>query len=66
MDELADLFIVSHVEMIEGEGGVKGLVEGLGVSAAHDVGNKCLRCWKVATSVGEDGLCPRCAKVLKL
>ena len=66
MDELADLFIVSHVELIEGEGGVKGLVEGLGVSAAHAAGNKCLRCWKYDTSVGEDGLCPRCAKVLKL
>ena len=43
-----------------------GMVEGLGVSAAHAVGNKCLRCWKYDTSVGEDGLCPRCAKVLKL
>jgi len=32
MDELADLFIVSHVDLVEGEGGVKGLVEGLGVS----------------------------------
>ena len=66
MDELADLFIVSHVDLVEGEGGVKGLVEGLGVSAAHAAGNKCLRCWKYDTSVGEDGLCPRCAKVLKL
>ena len=65
MDELADLFIVSHVDLVEGEGGVKGLVEGLGVSAAHAAGNKCLRCWKYETSVGEDGLCPRCAKVVK-
>ena len=65
MDELADLFIVSHVDFVEGEGGVKGLVEGLGVSAAHAAGNKCLRCWKYETTVGEDGLCPRCAKVLK-
>ena len=65
MDELADLFIVSHVDLVEGEGGVKGLVEGLGVSAAHAAGNKCLRCWKYEPSVGEDGLCPRCAKVLK-
>ena len=65
MDELADLFIVSHVDLVEGEGGVKGLVEGLGVSAAHAAGNKCLRCWKYKTTVGEDGLCPRCAKVLK-
>ena len=66
MDELADLFIVSHVDLVEGEGGVKGLVEGLGVAAAHAAGNKCLRCWKYEPSVGEDGLCPRCAKVLKL
>ena len=65
MDELADLFIVSHVDLVEGEGGVKGLVEGLGVSAAHAAGNKCLRCWKYETTIGEDGLCPRCAKVLK-
>uniref|UniRef100_UPI004029438F isoleucine--tRNA ligase n=1 Tax=Gemmiger formicilis TaxID=745368 RepID=UPI004029438F len=65
MDELVDLFIVSHVDLVEGEGGVKGLVEGLGVSAAHAAGNKCLRCWKYETTVGEDGLCPRCAKVLK-
>ena len=65
MDELADLFIVSHVDLVEGEGGVKGLVEGLGVSAAHAAGNKCLRCWKYETTVGEDGLCPRCAKILK-
>ena len=65
MDELADLFIVSHADLVEGEGGVKGLVEGLGVSAAHAAGNKCLRCWKYETTVGEDGLCPRCAKVLK-
>ena len=65
MDELADLFIISHVDLVEGEGGVKGLVEGLGVSAAHAAGNKCLRCWKYETTVGEDGLCPRCAKVLK-
>ncbi|MBS6873540.1 MAG: isoleucine--tRNA ligase [Subdoligranulum variabile] len=65
MDELADLFIVSHVDLVEGEGGVKGLLEGLGVSAAHAAGNKCLRCWKYETTVGEDGLCPRCAKVLK-
>ena len=65
MDELADLFIVSHVDLVEGEGGVTGLVEGLGVSAAHAAGNKCLRCWKYETTVGEDGLCPRCAKVLK-
>ena len=64
MDELADLMIVSHVELVKGEGGVRGLTEGLGMSVAHAAGNKCLRCWKFDTAVGEDGLCPRCAKVL--
>ena len=66
MDELADLFIVSQVRLEQGEGGVKGLVDGLGVQAEHAAGNKCLRCWKYETSVGENGLCPRCAKVLGL
>ena len=64
MDEMADLFIVSQVRLEQGEGGAKGLVEGLGVQAAHAAGNKCLRCWKYEASVGENGLCPRCAKVL--
>ncbi len=56
MDELADLMIVFHVDLVKGEGGVKGLVEGLGVSLAHAAGNKCLRCWKFDTLP-----CPRCA-----
>ena len=64
MDELADLMIVSHVDLVKDEGGVRGLTEGLGMSVAHAAGNKCLRCWKFDTAVGEDGLCPRCAKVL--
>ena len=64
MDELADLMIVSHVDLVKGEGGVRGLTEGLGMSVAHAAGNKSLRCWKFDTAVGEDGLCPRCAKVL--
>lgn len=64
MDELADLMIVSQVKLEKGEGGVKGAVDGLGVSAAHATGNKCLRCWKFDDAVNEDGLCPRCAAVL--
>ena len=66
MDELADLFIVSQVHLEQGEGGVKGVVEGLGVQAAHAAGTKCLRCWKYDTAVNNDGLCPRCAKVLEM
>lgn len=64
MDELADLFIVSQVHLEQGEGGVKGVVEGLGAAADHAAGTKCLRCWKYEPAVGENGLCPRCAKVL--
>ncbi len=64
MDELADLFIVSQVSLEQGEGGVKGIVDGLGVHADQAAGAKCLRCWKYETTVGENGLCPRCAKVL--
>ena len=64
MDELADLFIVSQVRLEKGEGGVKGVVDGLGVQAEHAAGAKCLRCWKYETTVGDNSLCPRCAKVL--
>ena len=64
MDELADLMIVSKAMLAQGDGGDRGLVEGLGVSVARAAGNKCLRCWKYDDAVGEDGLCPRCARVL--
>ena len=33
MDELADLMIVSHVELVKGEGGAASAVEGLGIAA---------------------------------
>ena len=64
MNELADLMIVSKATLVEGKGGVQGTVEGLGVEAGRAAGNKCLRCWKFDEQVGEDGLCPRCARVL--
>ncbi len=64
MDELADLMIVSHIALEQGEGGVRGLVDGLGVQVDTAAGGKCLRCWKYHPAVGEDGLCPRCASVL--
>ena len=59
-EELADVFIVSQVEMSEGEPAVQ-------VSKAG--GAKCERCWKVLPSVGSDSehaaLCPRCAAAVK-
>jgi isoleucyl-tRNA synthetase len=60
--ELANLMIVSRVELLEGEGELQ--VE---VSAAS--GSKCERCWSVSEEVGSQsvhvGVCPRCARVLE-
>jgi isoleucyl-tRNA synthetase len=58
---LANLFIVSGVELAEGSA--------LAVEVRRASGRKCERCWTYATSVGEqkvhDGVCPRCAAVLE-
>ena len=69
MDELADLMIVSHVELVKGEGGAASAVEGLGVAAAHATGDKCERCWKYSADIGTHSahptLCARCASVVE-
>ena len=69
MDELADLMIVSHVELVKGEGGAASAVEGLGVAAAHATGDKCERCWTYSASIGSHPahptLCARCASVVE-
>ena len=69
MDELADLMIVSHVELVKGEGGAASAVEGLGVAAAHATGDKCERCWKYSADIGthmaHPTLCARCAAVVE-
>ena len=69
MDELADLMIVSHVELVKGEGGAAGAVEGLGVAAVHATGEKCERCWKYSSDIGTHPahatLCARCASVVE-
>ncbi|MBO4548184.1 MAG: isoleucine--tRNA ligase, partial [Abditibacteriota bacterium] len=58
--ELASYFIVSQVELKEGEGEI-------GIEKA--AGEKCERCWLVMKDVGTDpehpGLCSRCADALK-
>mgnify|MGYP002570583291 CR=1 FL=1 len=54
--ELADLLIVSQVEVTVGEG-VKA-------SAEEAAGTKCPRCWKHSTAANAEGLCPRCAEVM--
>ena len=60
-EKLADLFIVSQVQVtVGGE---------LSVSVAEAAGEKCERCWKHHIKVGSDtehpALCPRCAKVIR-
>ncbi len=65
--ELADICIVSHVDAVLGSGkGYHGeAVPGLTVQVENAQGEKCQRCWKYDPQVGEEGLCPRCAAVLR-
>ncbi|MBR6739044.1 MAG: class I tRNA ligase family protein, partial [Oscillospiraceae bacterium] len=56
-EDVADLFIVSKVELTVGSE--------LSVSVENAEGEKCPRCWKHSVSANEDGLCPRCAHVVK-
>ena len=60
MEDLADLMIVSQVEVS---------ADAVDVQVAPAQGAKCERCWKVLPSVGRDGehpgLCPRCARVVR-
>ena len=68
--DLADLCIVSELEVVngEGEGMASEYLPGLKIAVARAAGEKCLRCWKQSKSVGADakhpGLCARCAKVV--
>ena len=54
--ELADLLIVSQVEVTVGDA--------LAVSVKEAEGAKCPRCWKHSTKADENSLCPRCAAVV--
>ena len=55
-EALADLLIVSKAAVTVGDA--------IEVSAAPAEGGKCQRCWKVLPTVNDQGLCPRCARVL--
>jgi isoleucyl-tRNA synthetase len=60
-DELADLMIVSQLQVSTGAG--------TSVRVEPAQGAKCERCWKILPSVGRDGehpaLCARCARVVR-
>ncbi len=67
--QLPEIFITSSVAVGNGEGEVKGDVEGLSVTVSKADGEKCERCWKFSDTVGQDKnhptLCAHCAKVMK-
>jgi len=56
-EDIADLFIVSQVELTVGTE--------LSASVENAEGEKCPRCWKHSVLANADGECPRCAAVLK-
>ena len=53
---LADLLIVSHVDVTVGAE--------LSATVENAAGVKCPRCWKHSTQPGKDDLCPRCSAVV--
>ena len=67
--QLAELCIVSKVQVELGDEGRKGDVEGLAVSVEHAQGEKCARCWMYTEDVGSHPdhptLCARCAGILE-
>ena len=68
-DQLADLFIVSDVEIAQGTGVAGVKVPGIQAAVSEAKGEKCERCWKHHIKVGADKehptLCPRCARVIR-
>jgi isoleucyl-tRNA synthetase len=69
--ELATLFIVSQVELVESVGAAASSgeeVNGLRIEVTRALGNKCERCWNFAESVGSSSkhpaLCDRCETAL--
>ena len=68
-DQLADLFIVSDVEIAQGSGAAGVKVPGIQAAVSEAKGEKCERCWKHHIKVGANQehptLCPRCARVIR-
>jgi isoleucyl-tRNA synthetase len=67
-DLLPAAFIVSQVEVRQGEGKAVSDLEGLGIEILPADGEKCVRCWIHSTTVKTDSkhpeLCARCARVV--
>lgn len=67
--QLPEIFITSAVVIENGEGEVKGDVEGLSITVSKAEGEKCERCWKYSDTVGtvaeHPTLCKCCADVMR-
>lgn len=68
VEELAKVFIVSAVELKDADPDATYFDSGLGVKIEKASGEKCERCWKYSTEVGQhpehQTLCPRCTEVI--
>ncbi len=63
-ENLAQLFIVSKLDIKkDGFGKYKG--NDVSIDVLEAPGITCARCWQVVPEVNEDGVCPRCAKILE-
>ena len=68
VSELPEIFIVSKVEIKDGEGEFRGELDSVTVDVIKATGEKCERCWKFSGSVGTHNdhptLCDRCHSVI--
>ncbi len=72
--DLAEIAITSGVDLVEGPPPAEAFriedVEGVGVVPELAEGEKCERCWKVLTEVGDHsdmpGVCGRCAEAVRV
>ena len=68
--DLAELFIVSAVSLDAAPEANDAIVAngtnfpGMLITVAEADGTKCPRCWMHSTQANEEGLCPRCARVM--
>ena len=70
--KLAEIFIVSDVKLAAAKTGAADAVVGSGsafpgltIEVLNAPGTKCPRCWMHSLEANEEGLCPRCAAVMK-
>jgi isoleucyl-tRNA synthetase len=69
-DQLAGIFIVSQVELVDelSDGTEAEQLPGLKIAVLPADGDKCERCWNFVTSVGDNndhpGICARCSDAL--